>query len=316
MSTNVVLFPRNVSAVPTLDERGVPVSELMGDDLQRVPISQRLHGVGVSPVVERGAREFERGRCIEMLLKRLEFANREERSVIGEALRVICKDPPRPELGRLDDSVPPRSLPSSRVDGSLSQVNIAASQSFDNLPLDARGGHQSLDRSVRHGQRVNKSFRLHTVKPAGLDVVRCGRVGVVDDVVSEDSFPAKPAGELRERRSIPVLRGTRTLKRIQEFSDAGRGETGRGENDSRLDETANLSLVLRTLGGPLVDQRREIGRGERGQQPCGQPAVNEVETVVSTIRGGHPVTLSYWTPVCAHHTPTEDSNVRPLARSA
>lgn len=276
MATNVVLFPRNVSAVPALDERGVTVSELVGDNLKTVPVAQRLDSVGVSPVVESGAREFKYRRGIQMLCQGRELTDREEIRVVRELLGMGGEDLPRPELGRLDDSVPPRSLPSSRVDGSLGQVNIAASQSLDDLPLDARGGHESLDRSVRHRQRVNERLRLNAVKPAGLDMVRCGRVSVVDDVVRDDRFPAKPASELRERGAIPVLRGARTLKRIQEFSDAGRGETGRGENDARLDETTNLSLVLPTLGGPLVDQRRKVGRGERGQQFLEQPVFHGV----------------------------------------
>lgn len=51
---------------------------------------------------------------------------------------------------------------------------------------------------------------------------------------------------------------------------------------------------------------RSLGRNGR----CPSPAVNEVETVFHTV--DHPKPMSYWSPTCARHTPS-DRNVRAMS---
>lgn len=257
----VIRFVGDKSSVARLHESRVPMPELVGNDLKAVPIAECLNSVGVSPIVESSAREFYRGRCLQMLVQCAELANGEQGCGVSELLGVLGEDLPRPELGSADDPVTPRGLPSSGVDGTRLEINIAPHQAFDNLPLDARSGHQRLDRSVGHGQRTYERFRLHTVKPARGYGVRCGSLDIAHDVRFDHVLPTEPLPEGRESSVVSVLRGAATGElRIQEESDARLRELSSRERDAFGDHASNLSLVLLTSGRPLGDERIQVGR--------------------------------------------------------
>lgn len=108
--TPVIRLVGNESSVPTLDESGIPMPKLMGDNLKRIPVLEAYHGEGVSPVVQCRAWQSEYAGGVEVLVQSLVLTNTEDLAVVEYRLRVVCKDLPRPQLSGADDSVSPRSL--------------------------------------------------------------------------------------------------------------------------------------------------------------------------------------------------------------
>lgn len=96
------------------------------------------------------------------------------------------------------------------------------------------------------------------------------------------------------------LRSLRSL--LDSLSECDRDTPGYIEIQSRIEALFGV--------GENVQCKRSLGKAGR----CPERAVNEVETSFRTVT--HQNQMSYWTPVCLNHTPVEDRNVRPLARSA
>lgn len=267
MTANEVLLPRDMPPVPALDECRVLVPQIVRDDLKGIAISQSLHRVGVPPVVERGVRELDRGgRCLVSTEGGVLTDSREDRSVVRHRPDVLGKDFPRPRLGSADDAVPPGGLSASRVDRPFLQVDVPSHEAFDDLPLNARGGHESLDRAVRHGQRVNERLRLHTVQPARFHGIRGGSLDITGDVSGDDVLPTEPLTKGRKSGVVSVLRGSRALKPVQKGSDPGLREVGSGEQCPPGDQASHLDLVFGGLRRPLIYERGEIGGRERGKE--------------------------------------------------
>lgn len=96
--------------IPVLDESRIPVPKLMGDNLKGIPVLEAYHGEGMSPVVQCRAWQTEYAGGIEVLVQSLVLTDTEDLAVVEYRVRVVCKDPPRPELRSPDDPIPPRSL--------------------------------------------------------------------------------------------------------------------------------------------------------------------------------------------------------------
>lgn len=152
-----------------------------------------------------------------------------------------------------------------RVNRLRLQVNVSSGQSFDHLPLDARSGHQCLDRPVRHGESVNECLRLYTVKPDKAGGVRFEARNVSDDIMRNHVALYEPLSEDRKSCAIAILRASRTIQLSQELADSLLREGRRRERDAFGDQASNLSLVLES-SGPLGNERSEIGATESGKK--------------------------------------------------
>lgn len=266
MST-IVRFLDNELAVNLLNQGGVLVPELVSHDLKAVAVPERLDGVGIPPSVELGPREIQDLACGPMDAEGgiLPDAG-EQRGIFGEALGIIREDPPRPEVGPSDDSIPPSILPATGVDRPLLDVNISACDPLYNLPLHARGGHESLDSAVRHGESTDQSLGLYAVQPAGVNLVGGSPLDITYDIGRDDVRTTEPLPESGQGGVVSVLRGARALKPIQKGSDPGLREVTSGKQCSPGDQAPDLGLVLGGLCGPRFDERREIGTSEGGKK--------------------------------------------------
>lgn len=106
----IIALIRDETPVAALDERGIPVPKLMGDNLKGIPVLETYHGEGVSPIVQCRAWQSEYAGGLEVLVQSLVLTNTEDLAVVEYRLRVVCKDPPRPQLSGADNPVSPGSL--------------------------------------------------------------------------------------------------------------------------------------------------------------------------------------------------------------
>lgn len=264
--SRVILLPRNVPAIPRLDERGIPMPQLVSNDGQGIPLTKGANRVGVPPVVQRGLRESKRfaGRFVSPERGTFEHSLEDNR-VICHRSDVLSEDVPRPQFGRTNDAVPPRGLAASGVDRSSGQINVSTRQSLHDLPLNPGGGHKGTDSPVRHGERSYECFRLFTVKPDKAGGVRFVARNVSDDVMRNHIALYEPLSEDRKRCAIAILRASRTIELGQELAHTLLREGRSREREINGDQATDLRLVLGP-SLPTIDQRREVRRAEPGKE--------------------------------------------------
>ena len=108
---SVIRYVGYETTITVLDEDGIPVAQLVCDHLETIAILQRLHGIGVTPIVEGGTWKFEKGRSAQVLVEYPVFAYpRKEEGGFRKVLRMIREELPGPQLRGANDSISPGSL--------------------------------------------------------------------------------------------------------------------------------------------------------------------------------------------------------------
>lgn len=267
MSRNEIFRPRSVSPVPRCDERGVLVPQVVGDSGIGIPVLPRLNSVGVSPIVERGERKPQLFGNPLVDPERNVFPHAGEQKVVGlESFGVLGEDPPRPELGRSGESVAPLGLPAFGPEGRRLEVRSTSRGPLDHLPLGTEGRHKGFQRVVGFGQMGDERLGLSPVQMPGFDDVGLSSLHISHEVGIQDVLPNEPLPELLDSGVVSVLGRARDFESVQMRGDLRLGEIGERESLPFGDEQSDLLLVLRGFGGPLIDQRREVGGVEVGQE--------------------------------------------------
>lgn len=260
----VVRFVGNESAIARHYQIGISVAKLVSDDSGFVSVPKCLNRVNVSPVVERDVRKSQEPHGSLVDSQCLGFGYPlEDESVRREVSRVSCEDFPRPQLGSSDSTVSPSGFPALCVSGLGGEINVPASDTFDNLPLNARSGHKSLERTVGHIQGVYECLGLSTLKPDDSIAGFPESSHVADGVVFQ-YFPLdKPAGKDGKSGAVAVLCGVLDGEPVEKFADCFPSESGRSE--LRSQHSANLRLGF-LITAPLVQERNKVRFRESGKE--------------------------------------------------
>lgn len=196
-----------------------------------------------------------------------------QQGIPGEVSGVISENLPRPHLSRPHDSVSPSSLPALGVDGFGFEVSVPPTESFDDLPLDARSSHKGLHCPLLATESADQGLGLGSLQPNDSGRVRFSRPDLTDgierdsldfnQVVGEDGeggpIPdlGTPANGVGFGFSVSLLLALRESESFQEKGDVAFRELLSAESLAFGDHLSDLFFVFRS-GVPFVYQGRDI----------------------------------------------------------
>jgi hypothetical protein len=261
---HVVCVVRDESPVACHYQVGVTMPELVRDDRGFVSVPQCLNSVTMSPVVEGQVRKPQLLNGARMNAQALAFSDTlEDQRIRGEVTGVLIENLPRPQLSTAYNPIAPRCFPALRVERSFIEVDVSSADSLNDLPLNARSGHQSLDSAVGHRQGVDECLGLSTLKPDDFSVRFRVSGNITDGVVRNDFSLDKPRGKDGKRSAVSVPGGVAHGQSGKELGDSLPGEV-RGRKGVS-EKSADLPLVLR-VPAPLNEKRNKIGFGQSGKE--------------------------------------------------
>lgn len=259
--TPIVRLVGDKATISGEDKIAIPVPQLSRNHSGRKAIPQRLNSVSMSPVVKRGLGQSQGFGCSLVDSKCGVFSSGEQRGAWAKGFGVVSEDRPRPRLCWPHEPVAPSGLTSACMNGRIFQVHVASGEPFYCLPLNPRRGHQSLDRTVRHGERGYQCPGLSTVKPNHSGSVGFVAPDVSYGIVGDDLSLYQPAGKDRKRSAVSVAGRARDLEARQELADRPSAEVAGRESLPFGDHAPDLFLVL-GVSVPFAEEAGQVSARE------------------------------------------------------